>query len=258
MKTAGNWYQHPAYSLHHLFWNAVDWIYPPTCGGCQKFGERWCSNCKNNVTPVGPRACPKCGNFNANGEICPNCSASSPPYEAMRSWGIFIGPLREAIHRLKYQHDIGLAEALAGHLIDLYHSTGWEVDLIAPVPLSYSRLQERGYNQSALLARPLAQMTRIRFQPKAVSRIRNTPSQVGLKARERIENVREAFLSEPAIVNGSRVLLVDDVATTGATMSECARAMMTAGARAVFGLTLARSSFGMEIDDTQASPQNGA
>ncbi len=253
MRSAGNWTEHPAYSLHHLFWNAVDWLYPPTCGGCEKPGERWCSECQNKVTPVGPQICPKCGNFNNDGGICPNCSASPPPFQALRSWGIFIGPLREAIHRLKYQHDIGLAEALASHLIDLFHSTGWEVDLIAPVPLSQSRLLERGYNQSALLARPLALITHIRYQPKAVSRIRNTPSQVGLKARERIENVREAFLSEPVIVNGKRILLIDDVATTGATISECAKAVLEAGADAAYGLTLARSSFGLEIDDNQAA-----
>jgi competence protein ComFC len=253
MKAAGHWYDHPAYSLHHLFWTAVDWLYPPTCGGCQKSGERWCVECQNKVTPVGPQICPICGNFNDDGEICPTCSASPPPYQALRSWGIFIGPLREAIHRLKYQHDIGLAEILANHLIDLFHSTGWEVDLIVPVPLSYSRLLERGYNQSALLARPLAQITHTRYQPKAVARIRNTPSQVGLKARQRIENVREAFLSEPAIVNGKRILLVDDVATTGATLSECARTLKEANAHIVYGLTLARSSFGLEINDNQAA-----
>ncbi len=253
MRTAGKWYEHPAYSIHHLFWTAIDWLYPPACGGCQKFGERWCADCQKRVTPVGPLICPKCGNFNNDGRLCPNCSASPPLYEALRSWGIFIGPLREAIHKLKYQHDIGLAEALADHLIDLYASTGWEVDLTVPVPLSHSRLQERGYNQSALLARPLAQITGIRYQPKAVSRIRNTASQVGLKARERIDNVRDAFLPDSAIVNHKRILLVDDVATTGATLAECARVVVEAGASSVFGLTLARSSFGLETNDNQAS-----
>lgn len=253
MSTAGKWYEHPAYSIHHLFWSAVDWLYPPTCGGCQKFGERWCVECQKRVTLVGPHICPKCGNFNDDGRICPNCCASPPPYLALRSWGIFIGPLREAIHRLKYQHDIGLAEALASHLIEYFDSTGWEVDLIVPVPLSHSRLQERGFNQSALLARPLAQITHIRYQSKAVSRIRNTSSQVGLKARDRMDNVRDAFLSDPAMVNGKKILLIDDVATTGATMSECARAVVAAGSCAVYGLTLARSSFGLEINDNQAS-----
>src|SRR5512146_2334645 len=201
MRTAGKWYNHPAYSLHHIFWAAIDWIYPPTCGGCQKFGERWCLDCQHRVTPVGPHVCPKCGDFNDDGGLCPTCSALPPPYQALRSWGIFIGPLREAIHKLKYQHDIGLAEALSCHLIDLFHSTGWEVDLISPIPLSFTRLQERGYNQSALLARPLAQITHIHYQPKAVCRIRDTRPQVGLKAQERFENVKDAFFSDTSLVN---------------------------------------------------------
>ena len=255
MKRAGRWINHPAYSLHHLFWTAVDWLYPPSCGGCQKFGERWCLDCQNSVTPVGPHVCSKCGNFTTDGGLCPNCSASLPPYQALRSWGIFIGPLREAIHKLKYHHNIGLGEALASPLIDLFLSTQWEVDLITPVPLSSSRLQERGYNQSALLARPLAQLTHIQYQPKAVTRARNTRSQVGLKARERIENVRDAFISQPDIVKNKRILLVDDVTTTGATISACAGAMVDAGACSVYGLTLARSNFGLEITDPQA-PRN--
>ncbi len=252
MKMAGKWFDHPAYSLHHFFWNAVDWLYPPTCGGCQKFGERWCTECRNRVTPVGPHICPKCGNFNNDGGLCPSCRAFSPPFQALRSWGIFIGPLRDAIHRLKYQHDIGLAEALSIHLIELYHSTGWEVDLIAPIPLSSSRQRERGYNQSALLARPMAQRCRIHYLPKAISRIRDTRSQVGLKARERLENVRDAFSAVPSIVKGKRILLIDDVATTGATFTACAGAIMDAGAHSIFGLTLARSSFGLETTNIQA------
>lgn len=252
MKKDGKWYSHPDYSLHHLFWTAVDWLYPPTCGGCQKFGERWCAHCQNSVTLVGTHVCSKCGNFTTDGGLCPSCSASLPPYQALRSWGIFIGPLREAIHRLKYQHDIGLGEALAGHMIDFFLSTQWEVDFIVPVPLNASRLQERGYNQSALLARPLAQITRICYQPKAVTRTRNTRSQVGLKAHERIDNVRDAFVSQPDVVKNKRILLIDDITTTGATISACAGAMMDAGASSVYGLTLARSSFGMETTNIQA------
>jgi predicted amidophosphoribosyltransferase len=100
----------------------------------------------------------------------------------LRSWGIFIGPLRKAIHRLKYKHDLGLGEALSRHLIDYYQTTGWKVDIISPVPLSNSRQQERGYNQSELLALPLALAYGISYKSKAISRIRNTRSQVGRKA----------------------------------------------------------------------------
>jgi competence protein ComFC len=251
MEKTGQWFNHPVYTLYHLCWNAVDWLYPPTCGGCNKFGERWCQECQNQVSPVGPLICNICGNFIPSGVMCPSCSAVSVPYEQLRSWGIFFGPLREAIHRLKYKHDLGLGDALAKHLIDLFLTTGWNVDLIVPVPLNQSRLKERGYNQAALLARPLGLATGISYHARAVARIRNTRSQVGLKAKERAENVKDAFLAEPAIVKGKQVLMVDDVTTTGATISACAKALKAAGARSVYGLTLARSSFGLEPAVTQ-------
>ena len=240
------WINNPAFKLYHLYWTAIDWIYPPDCGGCKKFGERWCIDCQNSVTPVGPRFCPKCGNFNDAGGLCPSCSASPPPYQALRSWGIFNGPLREAIHRLKYQHDIGLGEALAKHLIDYFAKTGWDIDMVAPIPLSFARQNERGYNQSALLAHPLALACNISFKSKALERIRDTRPQVGLKAKERAENVKDAFTANKNTVNGQKILLIDDVTTTGATISAAAEAIMNAGACCVYGLTLARSSYGME------------
>lgn len=252
MDVAGSWSKRPVYRLYHLFWTTIDLLYPPSCGGCNKFGERWCLVCQNQVTPVGAHICPKCGNFNDRGELCPTCSASPPPYERLRSWGIFFGPLREAIHRLKYKHDIGLGEALAKHLIDLFLTNGWTADLIIPVPLSSTRQTERGYNQAALLARPLGLATGIRCISGAAVRVRDTRSQVGLKAKERLENVKDAFTAEPGLVQGKRILLVDDVTTTGATISACAEAIMSAGARSVYGITLARSSFGMEPTDFQA------
>jgi competence protein ComFC len=242
-----------AFRMYQIFWAAVDWIYPPYCGGCQKFGERWCVDCKNQTTLVGSHICSKCGNFINEGELCPRCSASAPSYQALRSWGIFIGPLREAIHRLKYKHDVGLGEALSQHLIDFYQTTGWKVDIISPVPLSNSRQQERGYNQSELLALPLALAYGISYKPKAITRIRNTRSQVGLKAGERLVNVKGAFIAKKEIVEGKIVLLVDDVTTTGATISASAEALMDAGAQVVYGLTLARSNFGMEVDQSQAT-----
>jgi competence protein ComFC len=246
-----------AFRLYHFFWSAVDWIYPPNCGGCKKFGDRWCTDCKNQTALVGPQICSKCGNFYNEGGLCPRCSASLPPYQALRSWGIFMGPLREAIHRLKYQHDIGLAEALSHHLIEFYRTLGWKVDIILPVPLSSTRQQERGYNQSELLALPLALACGISHKPKAISRIRNTRSQVGLKAAERIENVEGAFFARKEIVKGKSIMLVDDVTTSGATISASAGALMDAGALAVYGLTLARSSFGMEMVHIQATGSVG-
>lgn len=162
-------------------------------------------------------------------------------FQAMRSWGAFTGPLREAIHRLKYRKDVALGEALSRPLQDLVRSLNWPIDLIVPVPLSGQRLRERGYNQADCLAHPIALALGVDYHSRALLRIKNTQSQVGLSALQRKENVVDAFSANPRLVAGRQVLVVDDVATTGATIQSCACALLAAGAAQVFGMTLARA-----------------
>lgn len=154
---------------------------------------------------------------------------------------MYQGALREAIHALKYQKDIAMGEPLAEHLIEVFTETGWHIDLITAVPLGQARLSDRGYNQSALLARPLALHQRKPFVPKALERIRETHAQVGLSARERHVNLSGAFRARNSLVAGKSVLVIDDVTTTGATLHACALALNEAGAASVYGLTLARA-----------------
>jgi competence protein ComFC len=238
----------PAYWLYRTFWIGVDWFYPPHCGGCQKFGERWCDECQKSVVKFAQMVCPKCGSYEPHGHLCAQCLVTPPPITELRSWGKFSGPLREAIHRLKYQKDLGLGEALSIHLIRLLHILNWPIDIITAVPLSMNRHAERGYNQTSLLAVPVALAHHIPYQPKAISRIRETSSQVGLSARKRQENVLNAFVADPNLVKGKVVLILDDVTTTGATLHNCSSALFTAGARMVYGLTLAKAVF---EDDAQ-------
>lgn len=136
---------------------------------------------------------------------------------------------------------MALGETLARPLAAFAAGLGWPVDLVAPIPLGRRRLQERGYNQVALIAWPLAVFAGWPYDPGAVRRLRETRSQVGLSAEERRENMRDAFWADARRVGGKRVLLVDDVATTGATLSACAQAVLAAGARDVRALTLARA-----------------
>ncbi len=135
-----------------------------------------------------------------------------------------------------------MGESLALHLVELTETLNWPVQLVAPVPLSKQRLRERGYNQSGLLARPLALATGLAYRPWALWRVRDTRSQVGLNERERLQNVMGAFEADSKEVNGKNVLVIDDVATTGATQNGCAEALLKAGARAVYGLTLAKAA----------------
>jgi ComF family protein len=152
------------------------------------------------------------------------------------------------LHGLKYRRDLGLSEALASPIAGYASSLGWEVDVLTPVPLGRGRLIERGYNQAGLIAWPLSLALGIAFAPSALSRTRETRSQVGLSRAERRANVRDAFEARPSAVKGLNVMLVDDVATTGATISSCAEALHAAGARDVFALTVARAHRGPSGD----------
>lgn len=209
-------------------------------------GERWCADCRTKLIQL-DEICPICGDRSTGGVICRDCQNEPPPFHQMRAAVVYKSPLREAIHKLKYKHDIGLGEALSGYLIELYDKLGWKVDLIIPVPLSPSKKQERGYNQSALLAWPLAKARCIQYQPGAVERIRDTRRQVELNARERRENVKDAFMASAEVVRGKRVLVIDDVTTTGATLQACCKAVQAAGADGVYAMTLARAVFGDDI-----------
>jgi ComF family protein len=161
----------------------------------------------------------------------------------VRAAALFEEPLRGAIHRLKYENSPELGEVLARYLVAAFARPEWRalpapIDAVAPIPLHRQRLAERGYNQSALLAAGLARASGLPVFPEWLERHRETRAQVGLNAEERRLNVADAFRANPAVA-GKRLLLVDDVFTTGATMAACAHAALAAGASAVYGLALA-------------------
>lgn len=232
----------------------LDWLYPPECGGCSQLGVRWCGECQKNVPTLGNRVCPICGNPQSNSQPCLHCTSSPPAYQALRSWGSFTGPLRKALHRLKYKQDIGLGEALAVPLITMTKQLNWKPDFITAVPLGAARLKERGYNQARLLAYPMALALNIPTRFDAIQRTRETRSQVGLNRTQRRQNVQGAFQASPA-VTGKTVLVIDDVTTTGATLQACAVALKTAGAAQVYALTLARAIHHLETPDAQNNPE---
>ena len=229
------------YRLYRWMWQGLDWVYPPVCGGCGRPGSRWCVDCQRKVTPVHDPICRHCGLPIQSEGLCPSCRARTPAYGSLRSWLVFEGPVRQALHKLKYRRDIALGDALAVPLADFVAGLVWAVDGVVPVPLSRQRLAERGYNQVGLVAHPLALSSGWRYLPGALRRQRETVSQVGLSAEERRVNVQDAFRADPAQVRGRRLILMDDVATTGATLEATAAALLEAGAREVNALTIARA-----------------
>ena len=155
----------------------------------------------------------------------------------LRSAGPYDGWLREAVHRMKYQGESARAAHLAAMLVD--HAVAYaEVEAIVPIPIHRARLKERGFNQSALIAEALSKPTGIPVW-NALSRVRDTPHQIDLSNDERVVNVRGAFLARGETqIRPARVILLDDVFTSGATMDECARVLLGSGVDRVEGLSV--------------------
>ncbi len=184
------------------------------------------------------------------GDICQRCQHNRPSFSALRSHTVYTGPIRQAIHRLKYRRDVGLGEALARPMITSLQKLNWSLDIITAVPLGLVRFEERGYNQATLLARPVALCLQIPFSSRVLTRTRETRSQVGLTVDERRDNMVDAFRADTSLIKGKNVLVVDDVATSGATLNACARALLSNGASNVYCFTLARAVYSpdMELD----------
>jgi ComF family protein len=199
--------------------------------------------CTQKTVEILPPICPVCGNPNIKNEPCLRCKESPPFFTSLRAYTGFGGSIREAIHKLKYQRDIGLGAALAPLMISKLTKLNWSLDLITSVPLGLVRFKERGYNQANLLARPIALFFKLPFSSHALSRTRETRTQVGLSVVERMENMSGAFQANEQMVKGKAILVVDDVATSGATLNACAKALLEAGAFRVYGFSLARAVY---------------
>lgn len=159
----------------------------------------------------------------------------------MRSWAIFDSPIQNGLHTIKYRGNIPFGEALAIQMVDFLQSLQWDIEMIIPAPLGKKRLKERGYNQVALVAQPLAYAMNLEYAPQGLRKSKETRSQVGLNIAQRRENVQNAYQADSSIVNRKSILLMDDVATTGSTIASCTEALLSAGARDVYVVTIARA-----------------
>lgn len=133
-----------------------------------------------------------------------------------------------------------MGDTLAHEMLPFVRGLKWTIDLIVPIPLGKRRLKERGYNQVGMIARPLAMALDVKYAPNGLMRRKETRSQVGLTKSERRDNVRDAFVTGIE-VEGMNILVMDDVSTTGSTLSSSAEALLSSGAREVYALTVARA-----------------
>jgi len=178
--------------------------------------------------------------MHGNDRYCRHCRRHPFPLRA-RSYARYEGALRRALLHLKYRPNHRLGEVMSAWLADVYSRHAWRSTIVIPVPLGRLRHHQRGYNQTELISRPLAETLGLCHHGQALRRTRETASQVGLDIVQRQQNVQGAFQAFEAAVKGQRVLLVDDLMTTGATIIACANALRKAGAEVVHAVTVARA-----------------
>jgi len=238
----------------------LDLVLPPRCLGCGELVERQgtlCVACWSAVTFLADPLCRRCGlpfAFDAgsdeapasmnDGYQCGACLAEPPPFERARAVMRYDDASRPLLLGFKHGDRTEAAPPFAGWMARGGAELLADAELVAPVPLHWRRLLARRYNQAALLAWPLARQAGAQAVPDLLLRRRATPSQGRLSRAERARNVAGAFAVNPrhaALLRGRRLLLVDDVMTTGATVSACARVALRAGAAAVDVLVLARA-----------------
>jgi ComF family protein len=230
---------------------ALDVLLPPRCLGCGAVVEtqgRLCAPCWRGLKFLGPPQCRLCGypmpHALPDAPLCPACAAEPPAYDRARAALRYDEDSRRLILAFKHADRTDITPALGRWLARAGSELLAEADVIAPVPLHRWRLLRRGYNQAALLANALAPAVSVAVVPDLLQRVRATASQQGLSGRARLENITAgAFRLHPwhrRRVEGRRVVLVDDVLTTGATVGACACVLRRAGASQIDILTLAR------------------
>lgn len=225
---------------------------PPRCHLCHRFipdagPVHLCPDCRNNLPLLSSPCCSICGRpFDGSGDDhpCGVCLQHPPPWESSRSALVYDGGCRELIHAFKYRQRFHLRRSLALLTAELLapFATSLGADLLVPVPLHPSRLRKRGFNQALLLAELLSSAWQLPLLRQGLQRTRSTTPQSELSADQRATNLRNAFtVPDNRTIRGKRVLLVDDVFTTGATLAGCSHCLLKAGANAVCCVTVART-----------------
>ena len=222
----------------------ADLVFPARCAACRTFLEgaerHLCAPCRETLVALPVPHCPRCALPEVEGP-CRHCRAHPPAFAQIDAAFLHGGALAEAIERFKYREAPHLAAALVELCLGAARAAlAWST-LVVPVPLHARRLRQRGFNQALLLARPLARAAHRRLDARALWRTRCTRPQVGQNRAERLRNVAGAFAARPGAVAGERLLLIDDVVTTGATVHEASMAALQAGASEVRAFCLARA-----------------
>lgn len=238
-------------SIKGIFTYLIDLIYPPRCPLCDSYLDEeklFCDKCLAGFKRLLPPFCSICAvPFDGIGDdmhICENCLRKRPYFKSISAPYIYSNSLSTAVHLFKYQGKRSVSKAL-GRLLAGFALDWWDRSkkdyVIIPVPLSPRRLRARGFNQSLVLSRYVSKAIKLPVDCMSLRRIKDTPPQSILNKEEREKNVKDVFKVIGNDLKGKNVILVDDVATTGNTLNECARALKKCGVKEVICLVLART-----------------
>jgi len=234
----------------------LELFFPSFCIGCQKEGNYLCDDCKSTLEISEYNYC-LCNKNPLRLLPSPDNAAKCARCKDKKLSGLYFAlPYKEKfltkklIHQFKYQPYIkDLAKNLAGVLIEHFVITGkntdqiWQNSVLMPIPMEIKKLKNRGYNQAEELAKELSKVLAIPLISNNLIKIKTTLPQVNLSAKERTENLKDAFsIKKPELFSGKKIFLVDDVYTTGSTMQECAQILKDSGAKQVWGIAIARES----------------
>jgi competence protein ComFC len=229
-----------------------------------------CEECLGSFPALGGAGCETCGQplatwslsgaeaaRSAEGLLCPECQSRTYGFDRARSYALYKGSIVPAIMLLKFERVEPLGRWFAARLLQVAQREAISADVVVPVPLHRQRQRERGYNQAELVAKPLARKLGLPYRAVLLTRTKPRPDKHILSLEERWDSVRGAFATRPGSkVDNLRVLLVDDVMTTGATLDACAKALRGAGAKSVIGLTVARAARHPAVGSGESNPKD--
>lgn len=222
----------------------LDLIYPPRCIVCNnifEFGTQkfLCDECKNLITPINSKRCEKCSRPVDFGNLCGICARTHEKVFFDKNFSLFIYDdiISDLIHRFKFKNHPAIGKGLSKIMANEINLDLPQIDYIIPVPIHKARKRDRGFNQSEILAKNLAQKFQIPLRTDLLKRIRNTKPQWLLDFHERKRNLIGAFSCKN--VSGKNIILLDDIFTTGTTINECSQMLKNAGANYILSLTLA-------------------
>lgn len=227
----------------------ADFLFPPACPLCDapvSVHGQLCAECWGKINWIANPKCIKCGYpFPADIDLgqtplCPVCAAGKCELDWIRSACVYDDASRNAVLPFKHTAKIHYAKFMAHAMINALQDLHIDADIVMPIPLANRRLFHRGYNQATLLARPIAKELNLKLDLNSVVR-KYRPDMGHKNARERAQNISGVFsIKNPTAIKGKRILLVDDVMTTGATFAEIRKVLLKAGAVAVYGITFCR------------------